>query len=86
MSQEQENYPVGTEVQCTAHQGKHRGTVARVIMEGTMYVIAWHGKGTRGVAGRVRVGSVDLKYPKELIESHLLDLTACEASKVERVR
>jgi hypothetical protein len=85
VSQEQENYPAGTRVKCVAHRGKHRGTVARVVVEGQLYVIAWHGKGTAGAAGQVRVGNVVMKYPKELIESHLLDLTSCEASKVERV-
>ena len=75
---------VGERVKCTAHGGKHRGTVARVVVQGQLYVIAWHGKGTTGEGG-VRVGNVVMKYPKELVKSHLLDLTSCEASKVEPV-
>lgn len=74
---------VGQRVKCTGHGGTHHGTVARVLVPDELYVIAWHGKGTSGAAGRVRVGNVVMKYPRDLVENHLLDLTSCEASKVE---
>ena len=75
-----ENLVVGTRVKCVAHGGRHRAQVARVIVENELYVLAWEGRGTHTVL----VGNVRMKYPPELVKSHLLDLTSCEASKVER--
>lgn len=74
------NLTVGTRVRCTAHRGRHRGIIARVLVPGEMYVVSWEGRGTR----LVRIGNVVLKYPQEIVDNHLLDLTACEASKVKR--
>lgn len=74
-----ERLPVGTRVKCTKHQGRHTGTIARVIAPNQMYVVGWHGKGT----GTVRIGNTDVHYPLEIIENHMFDLTACEADKIE---
>jgi hypothetical protein len=71
--------PVGTRIKCVTHKGKHRGTIARVLVPGEMYVIGWDGKGTK----TVMIGSVKVHYPAEILENHLFDLTACEANKVE---
>lgn len=72
----------GDSIKCTKHDGKHRGTVATVIMPGVMYTVTWHGK---GAPEPVRVGTVTLRYPKEIVQHHLFDLTACEAEAIELV-
>lgn len=76
-----EKFGTGTSIKCVEHHGRHRGIVSRVLQPGVMYVVAWEG---RGVSVDVNVGLVKMRYPKEIVQHHLLDLTACEAKKIER--
>lgn len=76
-----EKLETGTNVKCVEHRGRHRGIISRVLQPGIMYVVAWHGKGSTEVS----VGMVKLRYPTEIVKYHLLDLTACDAVKIERV-
>lgn len=69
-----------TRVKCTGHGGQHRGVISRVLVPGQMYVVTWEGKGV----ATVQVGMAKLKYPADIVRDHLLDLSSCEASKIEK--
>lgn len=73
---------VGSHVRCTNHNGRHVGVVARVIKPGVMYVVVWRGTGP---LVNVQIGRATLRFPREIVRDHLLDITAVEAEKIEAV-